>query len=134
VLATAPLDADAATVSTITSTQARILGAPPDERDAAARVAVAVLAHPLLDRARAAQPTGRCHRELPVTWRTPEGTLVEGTVDLAFEDADGVTVLDFKTDRELATDLDRYRRQLTVYCRALESLRKVGTRGILLRV
>jgi ATP-dependent helicase/nuclease subunit A len=54
-----------------------------------------------------------------VTWRTPEGTLVEGTVDLAFEDADGVTVLDFKTDRELADELDHYTNQLKIYGRAL---------------
>ena len=35
-----------------------------------------------------------------------------------------MTVIDFKTDRELATDLDRYRRQLTVYCQALGTLRR----------
>ena len=57
-----------------------------------------------------------------------------GTIDLAFEDLTGVTVIDFKTDRELATDLDRYRRQLTVYCEALATTRNVATRGILARV
>jgi ATP-dependent exoDNAse (exonuclease V) beta subunit len=134
VLGTAPLDADADTLAAIAATQARILGAPPEERDAAAAVAAHVLADPLLDRARSAQAGGRCHRELPITWRTADGTIIEGTVDLAFEEDAVMTVLDFKTDREVATDLDRYRHQLGVYCRALAAVRKVPTRGILLRV
>ena len=45
-----------------------------------------------------------------------------------------MTVIDFKTDRELATDLQRYRRQLTVYCEALAATRNVPARGILARV
>ncbi|HXW04162.1 MAG TPA: UvrD-helicase domain-containing protein [Vicinamibacterales bacterium] len=134
VLATAALDANAATLAAITHTQARILGAPPEERDAASAAAAAVLADPLLERARAAQAEGRCFRELPVTWLAGDGTLLEGTVDLAFEETGGMTVLDFKTDRELEADLDRYRRQLTIYCRALGAVRGVPARGILLRV
>ena len=46
----------------------------------------------------------------------------------------GLTVVDFKTDRELATDLERYTRQLTVYCQALGALRGTTARGILARV
>jgi ATP-dependent exoDNAse (exonuclease V) beta subunit len=107
---------------------------PDEEIHAAAEVVMAVLRHPLFDRVRAAARAGRCHREWPVVWQSPQGTLVEGTIDLAFEDADGLTVLDFKTDRELATDLDRYRRQLTIYCRALEAVRGVRPRGVLMRV
>jgi ATP-dependent exoDNAse (exonuclease V) beta subunit len=137
-LATVPLDANEAVVSTIAATQGRILlgvdRVPDEEIYAAAEVVMAVLRHPLFDRVRAAARAGRCHREWPVVWQSPHGTLVEGTIDLAFEDADGLTVLDFKTDRELATDLDRYRRQLTIYCRALEAVRGVRPRGVLMRV
>ena len=104
------------------------------EQVAAVRAVKAVLAHPLLDRARSAVTSGRFFREMPITWKAPDRSIVEGTIDLAFEDNDGLTVLDFKTDRELATDLDRYRRQLTVYCRALAALRGRKPRGILLRV
>ena len=32
---------------------------------------------------------GRCRREVPITWRDPEGLLIEGVIDLAFEQADG---------------------------------------------
>jgi ATP-dependent exoDNAse (exonuclease V) beta subunit len=97
-------------------------------------VAASVLGHALLADARSAQGRGRCYRELPVTWRTPDGALIEGTVDLAFESGAQMTVLDFKTDREVADDLDRYRRQLSIYCRALAAARSIPTRGVLLRV
>jgi ATP-dependent helicase/nuclease subunit A len=60
--------------------------------------------------------------------------LVEGTIDLAFDDDQGSTVVDFKTDRELEADAERYRRQLTVYCRAFQQLRGTSPRGVLLRV
>jgi ATP-dependent exoDNAse (exonuclease V) beta subunit len=133
-LATAPLDATREALAAIAGTQARILGATPEEREAAVAVAASVLGHALLADARSAQGRGRCYRELPVTWRTPDGALIEGTVDLAFESGAQMTVLDFKTDREVADDLDRYRRQLSIYCRALAAARSIPTRGVLLRV
>jgi ATP-dependent exoDNAse (exonuclease V) beta subunit len=69
-----------------------------------------------------------------VTWMAPDGLLLEGTIDLTFEDDAELVVLDFKTDRELATDLDHYRRQLTVYCQAMERLRGRAAKGMLLKV
>jgi ATP-dependent exoDNAse (exonuclease V) beta subunit len=131
-LATVPLDADESSVRRVAETHWRIRAATAEERDAAVRVALDVLAHPLLARAR--DTSARCRRELPVTWRAEDGTLVEGTIDFAIEDADGTTVLDFKTDRELSTDLDRYRRQLTIYCRALQAARGSSPRGVLMRI
>jgi ATP-dependent helicase/nuclease subunit A len=71
---------------------------------------------------------------MPVTWIAPDGLLLEGTIDLVFEDSDELVVLDFKTDREIATEQDQYRRQLDVYCRAVSSVRGRDARGILLRV
>jgi ATP-dependent exoDNAse (exonuclease V) beta subunit len=133
-LATVPLDANAETVARVTDTQARILGCPRDEQQNAADAVLRVLSHPLLDRARAALATGRCYREMPVTWNAPDGTLVEGTIDLAFDDGDGLTVLDFKTDRELATELDAYRRQVQVYCEAVSAVRGKTAKGLLVRV
>ena len=58
---------------------------------------------------------GRCRRETPVACREPDGSLVEGVLDLAFEDADGWTVVDFKTDAEIGGELGRYRRQVALY-------------------
>ena len=96
----------------------------------AVEVVTSVLRDPLFDRVRLAERAGRCERELPITWKAPDGTLIEGAADLVFEDLTGITVIDFKTDRELAGDLERYRRQLSVYCQALGSLRGTSTRGI----
>jgi ATP-dependent helicase/nuclease subunit A len=136
ILATAALDADDRSLARIGATQGRLLipQAADEEVYAAVEVATAVLRQPLFDRVRAAHEAGRCYRELPVIWRAPDGLLVEGTIDLAFEDEAGMTVVDFKTDRELDADAERYRRQLTIYCRALEALRGVKPRGVLMRV
>jgi hypothetical protein len=134
VLAAVSLDAGEDDVRTVATMQARILGAGAEELEAAVRAASSVLAHPLLQRARAASAGGRCYREMPVTWRAGDGVVVEGTIDLAFDDDEGATVVDFKTDRELDADAERYRRQLTIYCRALAALRGGTPRGILMRI
>ena len=128
-LATVPLDANETVVAAVAAAQGRIIptaGQGPyadEEVYAAVEVVTSLLKDPLFDRVRQAERAGRCDRELPIIWKAPDGTLIEGTIDLAFEDLTGLTVIDFKTDRELATDLDRYRRQLTVYCQALGTLR-----------
>jgi ATP-dependent exoDNAse (exonuclease V) beta subunit len=139
-LATVPLDAGDRAVASVAYTQSRILptaGKEPyaeEEVYAAVEVVSSLLRDPLFDRVRQAERAGRCDRELPIIWKAPDGTLIEGTIDLAFEDLTGLTVIDFKTDRELATDLDRYKRQLTVYCQALGTIRNTTVRGILARV
>jgi ATP-dependent exoDNAse (exonuclease V) beta subunit len=132
-LATVPFDAPDAVVRRVTETQGRLLlpAAAEEEVYAAVEVVTAVLRHAVFDRVRRA---GRCERELPILWPAPDGTLVEGTIDLLFEDEEGTTVIDFKTDRELDADLDRYRRQLAIYCRAIESIRGTRARGVLMRV
>ena len=38
--------------------------------------------------------------------RTPAGTLIEGTVDLAFRLGEEFTVIDFKTDLDMGRDVD----------------------------
>lgn len=50
-----------------------------------------------------------------MAWRQLDGSLVEGVLDLAFEDGGGWTVVDFKTDAEMAGDLATYRRQVRLY-------------------
>jgi len=139
-LAIVPLDAGEHVITSVARAQGRILptaGKDPyadEEVYAAAEVVWSLLRSPLFDRVRTAERTGRCDRELPIIWKAPDGTLIEGTIDLAFDDGSGLTVVDFKTDRELSMDLDRYTRQLTVYCRALGTIRKTTATGILARV
>jgi ATP-dependent helicase/nuclease subunit A len=95
--------------------QARILGAPAEETEAATLLVAAALAHPLIGRARDAWRAGRRRRETPVACRQADGSLMEGILDLAFEEPDGWTVIDFKTDAEIAGELQRYRRQVVLY-------------------
>jgi ATP-dependent helicase/nuclease subunit A len=143
-LATVPLDADESIVRRVAATQGRILlgsgEGVAEEVYAVAEAALAVLRHPLFDQVRAANAAGLCHRELPLIWQTPDGTLIEGTVDLAFEERGEaeserrLVVLDFKTDRDRELDTERYRRQLALYCRALTALQGGAVRGILMRV
>ena len=45
------------------------------------------------------------------------GEILEGVIDLAFEESGVWTVVDFKTDADIERDLDRYRRQVSLLCR-----------------
>ena len=135
VLARVDLDADRPGVETVAALEGRLLGATPEEIAAASEIVERALAHPLLRRAAVAAHAGRCRRETPVAMRLPDGVLVEGVVDAAFrDDGDGWTVLDFKTDVEIAGRLEEYRRQVALYARAIAQATGVSARGVLLRV
>src|SRR4029079_5824131 len=86
-------------------THGRILNASAEERRAAAAVAGGVLRHDLIARARAAATV---RRETPVTWLQNDGTLIEGVLDLAFDEGEATIVVDFKTDHELSAGETRY--------------------------
>ena len=50
----------------------------------------------------------------------PDGSIIEGVVDLAFEEDGRWVVVDYKTDRELVTSGEsRYRRQVALYASAI---------------
>jgi ATP-dependent helicase/nuclease subunit A len=135
VLASTPLDAGREAVQALTEVQARMLSAPVDEVASAIELVTRVLAHELLARARAAAARGSCRRETPVTLSLADGTLVEGVVDLAFEEDGAWTIIDYKTDRELAAaGEDRYRRQVGLYASAVAQATGKTARGILIRV
>jgi len=56
-------------------------------------------------------------------------------VDLAFEEQGAWTVVDYKTDRELAAvGEDRYRRQVALYVSAIAQATGQRARGVLVRV
>ena len=78
------LDGDRDSVREAAQLQGRILGASPDEIDAAVETVVTALEHPLMQRARAAASKGMCHRELPLTLRLEGGIMVEGIADFGF--------------------------------------------------
>ena len=107
----------------------------PEENAAAVLTVERVLAHRVLVRARAAEARGACRRETPVTIVDGDGTLVEGVVDLAFEE-DGVwTVVDYKTDRELRTIGEaQYRRQVGLYASAIAQATGQRATGVIIRL
>jgi len=113
--------------------QARIVGATQEEIEAAAVAVVSVLAHSLIDRARKASKCGQCRRETPVTLLS-DAVLIEGVVDLAFLEGSAWTVIDFKTDHELARDLPAYKRQVALYAAAISSATGMRTDAVLVRL
>jgi ATP-dependent helicase/nuclease subunit A len=138
VLATLPLEAKADEVGELAALHARLFGAPDDERDAAAGIAIKLLTHPRLEAARSALKAGRrVWREAPVSLRVEtDGTpqLVDGQVDLAYDTGDGWIVVDFKTDIEIASAQDAYQQQVALYCEAVRRATGQPAMGVLLRV
>jgi ATP-dependent exoDNAse (exonuclease V) beta subunit len=60
--------------------------------------------------------------------------LIEGIVDLAFEQAEGWTVIDFKTDEEFRGSESAYRRQVGMYAAAIQAAHGRPVSAILMRV
>jgi len=133
-LAAVPLDANDTQVREIAFLHARILGSDESEAVAAATAVRSVLAHPFMSRARDAAGRGQCRRETPVTVNLANGTLVEGVLDLAFLERDEWTVVDFKTDRELEKEVERYKRQVALYALSIERATGQACAGVLMKV
>jgi len=135
VLAQVPFDAERNAIGNLAAIEARVLGFSDEEASAAATVVERVLTHDVIVRARNASRRGACRRETPVTCVLPDGMLLEGIVDLAFEEHGRWTVVDYKTDREIA-DLgeDRYRRQVALYASAIAQATGSPCDGLILIV
>ena len=145
VLADIPFDASAASIEAAAAVQGRYLGASPLEIEAAAHTVAEALSHPILRRAADAQTAGRCRRELSLTLRLPDGTVLDGVVDLAFlesktllggEDAaeETWTVVDFKTDLGVARESAAYQEQVRLYARAISEATGHPAQAVLLFV
>ena len=134
VLASVPLDGDLNAIQHLATIHGRMLGAAAEEIAAAAESAHSALAHPLLNDARNAAQNGRCRREVPIAWRDPKGVLIEGVIDLAFEQAGGWTVIDFKTDEEFGGNEPAYRRQVGMYASAIQVANGARVSALIMRV
>jgi hypothetical protein len=131
ILAIVPLDAGEGVVRRSAEVQGQILGAPPEEVVASTAVVRSVLEHELMARARRAS---RLRRETPVTWTQKDGTLIEGVLDLAFDEGERTIVVDFKTDHELSAGEARYRAQLQKYVDAVSTATSRPAAGVLFKV
>jgi ATP-dependent exoDNAse (exonuclease V) beta subunit len=121
-------------LSRLASAHGRMLGASEDEMAAARAIVARLLSHPWLRRAARAGAEGRCYREAPVTYRRDDGGLIEGTVDLAFDEGDGFVVIDFKTDRPDRDSRERYLRQVGWYAAAVARATGRPAKGVLMLV
>jgi ATP-dependent exoDNAse (exonuclease V) beta subunit len=130
-LAVVDLGAARKDVSAVVAVEGRLLDATPDEIAAAVDAVAGALAHPLLRRAAASL---RVARETPLAIGIDDDTLVEGVVDVAFEEASGWTVVDFKTDVELEGRRAEYTRQVALYARALAAATGKPAHPVLLQV
>jgi ATP-dependent exoDNAse (exonuclease V) beta subunit len=137
-LAEVDFGADEARIAKITAAQGRLLGAPQEEVMAAASAVRDALAHPLMKRAAASEARGECRREVPVMWQMPDGTMLEGVVDLVFREADEKgpiwTVVDFKSDAELSGRRAKYASQIKLYMDAVAVATGERARGLVLAV
>ena len=94
----------------------------------------------LAERMRKADAKGTVKREQPFVLgiETTDGSgdyeLVQGIIDLYFEEEDGVVLVDYKTDRvETASELaERYRIQLQYYARAIRQITGKKVKEILI--
>jgi ATP-dependent exoDNAse (exonuclease V) beta subunit len=135
VLGLVPLEASPVAVRNLVDQQVRVLGATPEEAEAAVPLVTAVLQHDLFVRARRAQAGGRLRRETPLAFLDDHGLMVEGVVDLAFEEDTGWTVVDFKTDQEIETgQFQAYLRQVALYAAAIGRATGRLASGVLLRL
>jgi ATP-dependent exoDNAse (exonuclease V) beta subunit len=113
----------------------RILGATDREIEDASAAAAAALQHPLLERARKSK---LCRREFPILLKLEGNRVLEGVVDLAFEENGCWHIVDFKTDAEIGSESGskraRYENQLRWYGLALARLNKTPVEAHLLSV
>lgn len=77
------------------------------------------LRHPLGQRMLSAKTV---LREQPFTLRAEKGALVQGVLDCCFEENGQWVLVDYKTDRDAAALLEKYRDQMRWYMRALRTL------------
>jgi ATP-dependent helicase/nuclease subunit A len=136
VLASIDLDAGTDTIRSIVSINAKIVNATDEEAKAACVVVQTVLKHPILRRAAGSAANGMLRRETQVIHKLADGTIVEGVVDLAFqEEGPGGalwTVVDFKTDREFSLSSERHVEQVRIYAGAIAAATGNKARGIVM--
>ncbi|SHL37484.1 ATP-dependent exoDNAse (exonuclease V) beta subunit (contains helicase and exonuclease domains) [Bradyrhizobium lablabi] len=137
-LSSVEFDAGIDAIRSAATIAGRIVNATEDEVKAASAVVQDALEHPILRRAAASGGRGKLRRETPVLQKRKNGTLIEGVIDLAFQEEEstfaGWTVLDFKTDREFDRSSERYVDQVRMYAEAVAAATATSVRGFVLVV
>ncbi len=127
-----PLDAREDEIRRIAINVGRIL-AVDEDLDAAVSVVRGALGSNTIA---AALRACELHREFPIIAKLDDGTLIDGIADLVFRtEAAGEsrwTVVDFKTDADLAPRIADYRKQVAAYMRGIEAATGLAADGIIL--
>jgi ATP-dependent helicase/nuclease subunit A len=122
---------DGARIDELAKVHGRVFGATDQEIKDAAKAVRAALQHPLLERAR---KSTLCRRELPILLTLDANRVLEGVIDLAFEEKGIWHVVDFKTDAEIGISRKRYENQLRWYSAAVARLNGTPVQAHLLSV
>jgi ATP-dependent helicase/nuclease subunit A len=129
ILRDAPIEGGGKILQELAAVHGRVFGATDQEIKDAAGAVAAALRHPLLERARKSK---LCRRELPVLLKLEGNRILEGVIDLAFEENGTWHVVDFKTDAEISPNRKRYENQLRWYSLALARLNNAPVQAHLL--
>ena len=122
---------DGNAIEQLAKVHGRVLGATDEEVEHATKAVDAALRHPLFERARRAK---LCRRELPILLKLEENRILEGVIDLAFEENGTWHIVDFKTDAEIGPSRKRYENQLRWYALALARLNQMPVEAHLLSI
>ncbi len=95
------------------------LGVSKEEAEEAAKLAERAVKSDLLQRARKAD---RVFHELPVTGALEKGSFLNAVIDLAFLEGDEWVLVDYKTDRDMEKEKDKYQKQLGYYATLLTNI------------
>lgn len=125
------LDAGRDEITALAKIHQRLTGATQEEFDGAVASVSGVLKHNVLHRARSSP---HCHREMPIMVKASAKTIVEGVIDLTFEEDGHWVVVDFKTTADIEARRPEYERQIQWYGYALQQSTGSAVRGILLGI
>lgn len=118
-------------VAELAAVHGRVLGATAPEIEHASQAVAGALKHPLIERARKSR---LCRREFPILLKLEGNRVLEGVIDLAFEENGIWHIIDFKTDAEIAPARSRYENQLRWYSLALARLNEAPVEAHLLSI
>ncbi len=79
--------------------------------------------------------SGNVYKEVPFVFKK-DGTLFEGVMDIVFKEAEGLVVVDFKTDlvdeKNLKSKVEHYRPQVEVYADAIQTIFGIPPKEVIL--
>jgi ATP-dependent helicase/nuclease subunit A len=114
VIMDADFDSDPVALQRLAAAHAFRLSSPEEEINSAVGVVSAILQHTIL---KAAAEAAIAHKEYPFLFRNEHGVIVEGNMDLVYQQDAEWIIVDFKTG---PADRKEYRRQLELYGKALQ--------------